>query len=51
MLSLDDPAMDWVSLARGFGVDGRRVETLPAFTDALRHGVATPGPFLIEVVL
>lgn len=51
MLSLDDPAMDWVSLARGFGVDGRRVETLPEFVDALQHGLAERGPFLIEVVL
>ncbi len=51
MLSLDDPAMDWVSLARGFGVDGRRVENLAEFTDALRHGVRERGPFLIEVVL
>lgn len=51
MLSLDDPAIDWVSLARGFGVDGRRVETLPAFIDALKHGIAEKGPYLIEVVL
>ncbi len=51
MLSLDNPALDWVSLARGFGVDGRRVETLPEFIDALKHGLAEKGPYLIEVVL
>ena len=27
MLSLDNPALDWVSLARGMGVDGVRVTT------------------------
>ncbi|MDP4004075.1 acetolactate synthase large subunit [Methylobacterium sp. NEAU K] len=51
MLSLDDPAVDWVSLARGFGVDGRRVETLAAFIDAFQHALAKPGPYLIEVSL
>ncbi|MFC6048367.1 thiamine pyrophosphate-dependent enzyme, partial [Methylobacterium hispanicum] len=51
MLSLDDPPVDWVSLARGYGVEGRRVETLEAFTDVFRHALARRGPFLIEVAL
>jgi len=51
MLSLDDPPVDWVSLARGYGVEARRVETLPAFIDVFRHALARPGPFLIEVAL
>ncbi|WP_331314398.1 acetolactate synthase large subunit [Methylobacterium mesophilicum] len=51
MLSLDDPAVDWVSLARGFGVAGRRVETLPDFIEAFQHGLANKGPHLIEVAL
>ena len=51
MLSLDDPAVDWVSLARGFGVEGRRVEALPEFVDAFRHALKTRGPYLIEVAL
>lgn len=51
MLSLDNPAIDWVSLARGFGVEGRRVETLEDFIAAFRHGLDTPGPHLIEVAL
>lgn len=51
MLSLDDPAIDWVSLARGFGVAGRRVETLPDFIEAFQHALASKGPHLIEVAL
>ena len=51
MLSLDNPAIDWVSLACGFGVEGRRVETLEDFIAAFRHGLDTPGPHLIEVAL
>ncbi|MFD0933803.1 acetolactate synthase large subunit, partial [Methylobacterium trifolii] len=51
MLSLDDPAVDWPSLARGFGVEGRRVETLADFIDVFRHALSRRGPFLIEVAL
>jgi acetolactate synthase I/II/III large subunit len=51
MLSLDNPELDWVALARGMGVDGRRVETAEAFAAAMRDGLAEDGPFLIEVVL
>ncbi len=51
MLSLDDPALDWVSLARGMGVDGVRVTTTDAFAKAMKAGIAHTGPFLIEVVI
>jgi len=51
MLTLDDPPIDWVSLARGFGVEAFRVETLPAFVEGLREGFARSGPLLIEVAL
>ena len=51
MLSLDDPAVDWVSLAKGFGVEGRRVETLADFIEAFQHALANRGPHLIEVAL
>jgi acetolactate synthase-1/2/3 large subunit len=50
MLSLDNPAIDWVSLARGFGLEARRVSTVREFVEAFRDGLR-PGPFLIEVVL
>ena len=51
MLSLDRPALDWVSLARGHGLPGVRVETAEALTKALRDGFASRGPCLIEAVL
>jgi acetolactate synthase-1/2/3 large subunit len=40
-----------VGLARAMGVPGARVTTMEAFNDRLQEGIATPGPFLVEVVL
>ncbi len=51
MLDLDQPAIDWVSLARGMGVDGARVETTEALADKLAYATAQKGPFLIEVMI
>lgn len=51
MLSLDNPALDWVALAKGMGVAGVRVASSEAFIDALREGLAHRGPFLIEAVI
>ncbi|GJD44943.1 Putative acetolactate synthase large subunit IlvX [Methylobacterium cerastii] len=51
MLTLDDPAIDWVSLAKGFGVEARRVENLADFVDVFRVSLGCRGPFLIEVAL
>ncbi len=51
MLSLGDPALDWVSMAKGMGVEGRRAETGEAFEAALAAALAGRGPFLIEAVL
>lgn len=49
MLSLDRPDLDWVSLAKGMGVEARKVDRLEDFADALAAGIATPGPALVEV--
>ena len=51
MLSLDRPAIDWVSLGRGYGVEARRVDDLDSFLAAFRAGLSVRGPFLIEVTL
>lgn len=51
LTSLDEPAIDWVSLARGLGVPGTRVETAEALDTALGRALAAEGPSLIEVVL
>ena len=48
---LANPVLDWVSLARGMGVPGRRVSSLEEFASALRGGFASRGPNLIEVPL
>ena len=51
MLDIDDPAIDWVSLAKGMGVEGARATTMEEFSSAMRAGLSRNGPFLIEVVL
>ena len=51
MLSLDNPTLDWVSLAKGMGVPGRSVTTAEDFYKALSDSVAGSGPRLIEVVM
>jgi acetolactate synthase-1/2/3 large subunit len=51
MLTLDHPPVDWVSLARGYGVEGRRAADLDEFVAAMRAALGRPGPFLIEVAL
>lgn len=51
MLSLDNPAMDWLQIAQGFGVDGVRVTTVAELIMAIEYGFSTPGPRLIEVEL
>ena len=50
MLNIGNPALDWVSLARGMGVDGVRVDTAEALDAALARMVAEPGPHLVEAV-
>jgi acetolactate synthase-1/2/3 large subunit len=51
MMDLGDPALDWVRLANGMGVEAARAETLERCADLLEHSFARPEPFLIEVVL
>jgi acetolactate synthase I/II/III large subunit len=51
MLSLDAPALSWVQLAAGMGVEGAQVRTLEELATQLRRGIACDGPYLIEVVL
>lgn len=51
LINLEAPAIDWVSLARGFGVPAVRVETVESLIPALRRAFAEPGPFLIDALL
>jgi acetolactate synthase-1/2/3 large subunit len=50
MLDIGRPDLDWVSLARGMGVPAVRVETMEEFNRGFAEGLATPGPYLVEVV-
>jgi len=50
MLTLDHPDLDFVALARGMGVPGARVADMDEFNRRLAEGLATPGPYLVEVV-
>ena len=51
MLTLADPTPDFVSLATGYGVPARRVETTEDLLDALRWAQGEPGPHLIEAIV
>lgn len=51
MLNLVDPALDWVSLAKGLGVEAVAVDTAGKFSDALAAALSRKGPFLIEARL
>lgn len=49
LTSLDDPAMDWVSLARGFGVPARNATTIGELRDAFASALRARGPHLIQM--
>ncbi|MEM6762151.1 MAG: acetolactate synthase large subunit [Pseudomonadota bacterium] len=51
MFDIEAPLLDWVALANGQGVAGRKVATEDAFADALAAAAATDGPFLIEAAI
>ena len=51
MLSIGRPDLDWVSLARGMGVEGARANTCEQLIKALNAGLRSQGPYLIQVDL
>jgi acetolactate synthase-1/2/3 large subunit len=50
-LDLSEPAIDFVSMAKGMGVPGRRAVTAEEFNAALEKAVKTRGPYLIEAIV
>ncbi|HEY6336474.1 MAG TPA: thiamine pyrophosphate-binding protein [Alphaproteobacteria bacterium] len=50
-MDLDDPAVDFVGLARSLGVAADRARTVSDATDLLRKALAEGGPMLIDVTL
>jgi acetolactate synthase I/II/III large subunit len=51
MFEIGRPDLDWTLLAKGMGVPSTRVTSLDAFGKALRAGLESEGPTLIEVPL
>jgi acetolactate synthase-1/2/3 large subunit len=51
MLTLDRPDLDWVALAKGYGVEAGRAKTLEELAAQFRRGLAVAGPYLVEVVM
>jgi acetolactate synthase-1/2/3 large subunit len=51
LIGLTQPAIDWVSLAKGMGVPGARVETAEGLSREFERALSEPGPQLIEVMI
>jgi len=51
MMELDWPALDWVDLARGMGVEAGRAKTVEELDRQLAIGLRSDGPYLIDLVL
>lgn len=48
LLDLSNPAIDWVSIAKGMGVSAVSASSVEAFKDAFETAMTSQGPFLIE---
>ncbi len=51
LTSLEGPPLDWVALAKGYGVAGERTATFQALCAALDRALASRAPSLIELAL
>ena len=51
MMELEEPALDWVSIAAGMGVKAVKASSVSEFEAAMKQGVSERGPFLIEAVI
>jgi len=51
MLSLDNPEINWVSLANSLGVPAKRTLTVEEFQKAFSDGISSEGPSLIEIIV
>jgi acetolactate synthase I/II/III large subunit len=51
MLDLSRPDLDFAALAEGMGVSAARATTADELVTALEHGLAEPGPYLVDAVL
>ncbi len=51
LMDIGSPRIDWVALARTFGIEAFRARTADEFVRHLQAGLAVQGPALIEVAL
>ena len=51
LTGIGNPRIDWISLARTFGVEAFRATTADEFSRHLDAGLALQGPAVIEVAL
>ncbi len=51
MLTLDDPAVNWVKTAQSFGVEAARATSIRRLSSLMAHANSRPGPFLLELVI
>jgi acetolactate synthase I/II/III large subunit len=51
LMELDRPALDWVSIARGMGVEAGRAATIAEVNRLLATGLSSQGPYLIDLLL
>ena len=50
-MQLREPAIDWVNVARGFGLAASRVADPAALHEALRQAIASGKPALVDVMM
>lgn len=50
LVALSNPTLDFVKLAAGMGVPGKRVERVEELASEVKRATSEPGPFLIEAV-
>jgi len=50
-MDLDDPAVDFVSVAKGLGLSAQRARSIGEVRELLAAALAAPGPSLIDVVV
>lgn len=51
LLCLDDPAIDWLKIAQGFGVEAASARSMDEFNDLFACATKRRGPFLIELLV
>jgi acetolactate synthase-1/2/3 large subunit len=51
MMDLGNPDIGWAKLAQSMGVEAATATTLEQVADLLAQSLASPGPFLIELVI